>query len=294
MAGSVYFGNATYQTWIKAPQSGMEASPTGYSSKLEFLNGGSSVRRSKQSHREFSMAWTTHMNGSDQANGSYVVKDFFDGLYGDGPFFWLDPFATMSNILPPNWAAPMLAEKDWSNLSDTLIPSFESETYANGYPSKYAKYFVGGSTVDTKKLTIIIPLGYSFHFGWHSTSAGLDAATGPGIRIIPYDRDGDVATALNPDSMLAGGAYRFNTQIDGDTYSRVEIVLANGGSGNFLDIVAMVGQVVRNGDSPTSGDFVSGRGTGNMEFTETPTIAYITSAINGGLIEMSANFTEVL
>lgn len=294
MAGTVYFGNATTQMWIKAPQSGMEASSTGYNSKLEFLNGGSSVRRSKQSHREFAMSWNSHMNGSSQETGSYAVKDFFDGLYGDGPFYWNDPFATTSNILPPNWAAPMLSEKDWSNLSATIVPEFVAQVYANGYPAKYAKYEVAGSTTDTKKLTIIIPEGYVFHFGWHSTSAGLDAASGPGVKLIPYDRDGVVGTALTPDSLLAGGTTRTNTTVDGDDYSRVEICIANGSTTADLDLVAMVGQVLRAGESPATGGFISGRGTNALEFTDTPKVNYITSAIGDGLIEMSANFTEVL
>jgi hypothetical protein len=295
MAGTVYFGNATYQTLIKAPQSGMDASPVGYSNKMEFLNGGSSVRRSKRTHREYSMSWAGQMNNTEASESLYVLKDFYDGLYGDGPFYWNDPFASNSNILPPHWAAPMLAEGEWPNISATVTPTFTSQAYSNGYPIKYASYALAGSAVDTNKLTLIIPVTHSLNLGWHSTSAGVSASSAAGIRIVPYNLSGVAQTAVNPNSLLAGGTTRTNTTFDGASVSRVEIFLANGsGSTSTAALVALIAQILPTGTSVASGGFISGRGITRFEFASSPTISYISSAINNGYFEMSANFVEVV
>jgi hypothetical protein len=56
----------------------------------------------------------------------------------------------------------------------------------------------------------------------------------------------------------------------------------------------MIARIIPTGTSLVAGGFVSGRGTSQLEFTGPPTISYISSAINGGYIEMSANFVEVV
>jgi len=80
MAGTVYFGNANYQTWIKAPASGMGVGSAGYSESLQFLNGGTSVRRSSQTHRTFDMSWSGSMNSGVVDSDLHVIKDFYDDL----------------------------------------------------------------------------------------------------------------------------------------------------------------------------------------------------------------------
>lgn len=295
MAQTAYFGNTKYATFIKAPLSGMTANPTGYSSQLNFLNGGSSVRRSSRTHREFNMSWNGQMNGTDTTENLQVVKDFYDGLYGTGPFYWTDPYAMASNVLPPHWAAPMLDELDWPNLSANITPTFVDGSYANGFPIKRAVYSLPAGHADTSKLTILIPTGYSLHFGWHSTSAGITASSAAGIRIVPYNTSGVVQTAVNPASLLAGGTTRTNQTFAGSSFSRVEIFLANGAaSSSTANLVGMIAQLLPTGTSVATGGFISGRGTTNLEFAGPPTINYISSAINNGYIEMSANFIEVI
>lgn len=295
MAQTAYFGNVNRAVWVKAPQSGMGANPTGYSSQMNFLNGGSSVRRSNRTHREFSMSWSGQMNGTDTTEDLQVVKDFYDGLYGVGPFYWTDPYSMSSNVLPPHWAAPMLDETDWPSLSATVTPTFVAGSYSNGYPIKRAVYTLPASHADTRKLTILIPSTHTLHFGWHSTSAGVSAASSAGIRIVPYNLSGVAQTAVNPASLLAGGTTRTNQTFAGSSFSRVEIFLANGAlTSTATNLVAMIAQLLVTGNSVAAGGFISGRGTTQLEFAGPPTINYISSAINNGFIEMSANFVEVV
>lgn len=293
MAGQVYFGNANYQSWIDAPASGMKVSNQGYASQQQLLNGRAFVRRSRASHRVFSANWLGSLNGTLAPNLK-LIQEFCDGLYGDGPFYWIDPFAAEQNILPPHWASPAMAESDWPALSATVTPTFTAASYSNSYPFKYASYALSGSYVDSRKLTLIIPPGYTLHFGWHSTSAGVVASSAAGIRITPYNLSGVAQTVVTPASLLAGGTTRTNQTFAGSSVSRVEIYLSNGSaSASTANIVAMVAQVLQNGNSVASGKFISGAGTTSLEFSQFPEVEYYSSAINNGQIGMSVTWTEV-
>jgi hypothetical protein len=235
------------------------------------------------------------MNGTDTTENLQIIKDFYDGLYGVGPFYWLDPFAMASNVLPPHYAAPMLSELDWPSLSATITPTFTSNSYGNGFPIKRAVYSLPASHSDSRKLTILVPPTHTLHFGWHASAAGVSASSAAGIRIVPYDLSGVAQTAVNPASLVAGGTTRTNQTFAGSSVSRVEIYLANGsGSTSPANIIAMIAQILPTGTSVATGGFISGRGTTKLEFSEAPTINYISSAINNGFIEMSANFVEVV
>lgn len=289
MAGKVYFGNKTKQTWIKAPQSGMKASSIGYATESQLLSGRTVVRRSKGSHRKFDASWLGSLNTSDTELSLQTIKNFHDGIYGDGPFYWLDPFAKDQNILPEHWAAPMLAEKDWPQLSYDITPTFTTLDVANDYPIKYALYSTSGEYASPEKLVIIIPEGYKFHFGWHGP-AGVGSSTG--IRVLPYLRETGVAdTEINPAKLTAGSAKRTNISVNGNAYSYVEIFLA---TDEALDvaITAMIARVIPDSESVPNGVFIAGKGTTQLEFANAPTFDYYTSSINDGQIGMSVSWVE--
>lgn len=290
MAGQVYFGNKNKQAWIKAPNSGMKASTSGFIAETQFLSGGATVIRSRASHRKFSSTWIGSMNTSVTAENLNLIKDFADGLYGDGPFYWIDPFATNQNILPPHWSAPMLAEKDWTDLSaGTITPAFTAASVANNYPFKYAEYVTTDNYASELKLTVIIPQDYALNFGWHGPSGSSTS----GIRIVPYLRStGAADTALNPTRIDAGGNVRTNTKVKGDTYSYVEIFLATTTAAT-VKITAMIAQVLPENLSVATGGFISGRGTSALEFASFPQIDYYSSAINDGWIGLAVDWLEV-
>jgi len=290
MAGHVYFGTKERQGWVKAPNTGMDAGSKGSASSQQFLNGGASVRRSVGSHREFSMSWTGSVNSPDATESLHSIKDFSDGIFGPGPFFWIDPFAASSNVMPPNWAAPMLAETEWARLSTDIVPTFTEATVANNFPIKYATYVTTGAYASTEKLTLILPTGYNLNFGWHGPSTGSTT----GIRVVPYLRStGEADTALNPNKITAGTTTRTNTVVSGDTYSQVEIFLATGAAAT-VNITAMIAQILPSSVSVATGGFISGRGTGKLQFAESPKITYISSAVADGYAEMTATLIEVV
>ncbi len=289
MASQVYFGNATKQLWIKSPLSGMSAAVESWANESLTLNGRAYVRRSKGSHRKFSPSWIGPSKSTNLSESLTTIKDFADGLYGDGPFYWIDPYAAKTNLMPPHWAAPMLTENDWPNLASGITPTFTSLSASNDYPIKYATYVTAGAYASTNKLTLIIPTGYKLSFGWHGPTGGSST----GVRVVPYKRsNGEADPALNPARITAGSANRVNTNISGTTYSRVEIFIATDVA-STVNISAMIAQVVLDTESVANGGFISGRGTTGIEFASSPQIEYYSANINDGQIGMSVDWVEV-
>jgi len=289
MTGQVYFGNKNKQAWIKAPNSGMKASTNGYIAETQFINGGASVFRSTASHRKFSSTWTGSMNTSVTAENLNLIKDFADGLYGDGPFYWVDPFAASQNVLPPHWAAPMLTEKDWTTLTPELSASFVDATFTNNYPIRYASYSIPTTYASSNKLTIIIPQDYALNFGWH----GPDSGSTTGVRVVPYLRStGEADNAINPIKISTASLTRTNAKIKGDTYSHVEIFIATSGEAT-VNIAGMIAQIIPENYSVEQGGFISGRGTTALQFASFPQIDYYSSTINDGWIGLAADWVEV-
>jgi hypothetical protein len=294
MAGQVYFGNANFQTFIVAPQSGMTASSSGYSATTELLNGRSFVKRSFGASRKFNASWIGPMNSTDMSTSLQTIKDFADGFYGNGKCFWLDPYAVNQNVMPTHWASPALAEYDWPAISATVTPTFNSLSPANGFPSKLASYVLPANHVDARKLTIIIPSTHTLHIGWHASAAGISASSAAGIRMAGYNISGSPQSAVNPVSLLTGGTTRTNQTFSGSTTSRVEIYLANGGgSSSTVLLSAIIAQVLPTGTSVASGGFIDGKGTTALQFAGPLEIEYYSSAVNSGQIGLSTTFVEV-
>ena len=284
----VYFGNKDKQLWIKAPKTGLKAGNTGKIVQNDYLSGRSSVKRSKASKRDYNPSWLGYQNSED-GTSIYVLKDFADGLYGDGPFYFLDPYAVDQNVLPPHWAAPMLTEKDWPSLSSDFSATFTAESVTNNYPIRYASYTTAGAYESTNKLTIIIPQDYALNFGWHGPAAGSST----GVRVVPYLRSNGAAdTAVNPAKLATNSTTRTNLKLKGDTYSYVEIFIATG-TASTVNITGMIAQILPESAVTAQGGFISGRGTTAIEFSQIPEIEYYSAAIGDGLIGLSAGWVEV-
>lgn len=287
MAG-VYFGNKTKQLWIKAPKTGLKAGNSGKLVQNDYLSGRSSVKRSAASKREYNPSWLGYQN-SDDGTSIYVLKDYADGLYGDGPFYFLDPYAIDQNVLAPHWAAPMLTERDWPNIASGITPTIVGENVNNNYPVKYASYETTNNYESTVKFVVIIPVDYALNFGWHGPTAGSTT----GVRVVPYLRStGAADTAVDPVKLATSSTTRTNLKLKGDTYSYVEIFIATT-TASTVNITGMIAQVLPENSTVATGGFISGRGTTAIEFSQIPEIEYYSAAIGDGLIGLSAGWVEV-
>ena len=301
MSRKVYFGNDQKQTWIDAPQSGMTASSAGSIAEQQLLSGSTFIRRSGASHRRFEMSWLGSMNAPALGDSLHTIKDFADGLYGDGPFFWNDPYATKSNLFSPAWANPSMAiDSDWYAIcpddvgvtkSKVLTSSISSLVGANtySYPIYTARYQAPGSpTLESDKFTFYIPAGYTLWIGLH----GHHGETGKAF-VKPY-KNGTAGTPSELTPLGVNTQTRFSTSISSNIADKAEFYLAKVAPGTCtFHIVGLMAHLLPSGETPETGNFISGRGTTGLEFASFPNIEYYSASLNDGQVGMSVTLAEV-
>jgi hypothetical protein len=280
----------------------MVAAPIGFVEKLDFLNGGSSVRKSVGSHREFGMSWNGSMNNPGNINDISVIKDFADGIHGEGPFYWADPFAMSSNLFSPPWAAPALSiDTGWYAIcpddvgvtKSKVLTSTLSALVGNntqGYPLYTAVYVTPGSpTLERDKFTFYITEGYTLAIGAH----GYHGATGKAF--IKGYKNGTAGTAQELTMLGVDTDVRCNKFITHSTADRVDFYLAKVSSSPCTFYLSgIIAQLIPGSVSTApTGDFISGRGTQKLEFSSM-NINYASANINNGQIQMDASLIEVV
>jgi hypothetical protein len=221
----------------------------------------------------------------------HTIKDYFDGIYGDGPFYWLDPFAIDSNLLAPNWASPMLSQNGWESISSVGTASLvDTEANTRNYPYKSLRLSFSASVQEsTQSFRIILPESHRLHFGWHGEQNSGDAT----IVLRCYDRDTGSATDVNTEPLAVTSSIRTNAQVRGRDYSMVDILVKNTtASTSVIDIAGMIAQVLPELSSVEQGDFISGRGTKGLLFSSAPSITYVSAKINDGYVELATDFIE--
>lgn len=299
---SVYFGNANKQTWIKAPSTGMQAGASGFISEAQLLDGSTYVKKSKGSHRRFDMSWLGNLNDTSLSESLQTIKDFCDGVYGNGPFFWNDPYAVKSNLFSPSWATPSLSiDGDWPDICPDDAPvtkekvttaSISSLVGANtqDYPTYAAKFTAaGGDNAESNKFTLYIPDGYTLWLGLHGHHGSTGAAFAK-----PYSSAGVAGTPVSLTPLGVNTTTRVNTSFSSTTAKKVEFYLAKTGTTPCtFHIVGVIAQLLPTGTSPAVGGFLTGRGTTGLDFATFPQIEYYSANINNGQIGMSATLVEV-
>ena len=292
MERKVYFGNANKQLWITAPQSGLVASTNTYIAQNVLLSGRGLIKRSKASHRGFSATWLGSMNSEAIEDSLHTIKDFADGIYGSGPFYWLDPYAKETNLLPPHWASPMLSvDSDWPSITSIGTPYLmDTSDGTKNYPYKSLVTYSEGIAESSQSVRIIIPEGYKLHFGWHGDREG-DSTT---VVLRAYERSTGDTTDIITEPLSISSGVRTNKTVSGNTYSMVDIFIANvTGDPCAIAIAGMIAQVLPDSGYVEQGNFISGRGTTALEFSEMPEFEYYSANINNGQVGLSAAFTEV-
>jgi hypothetical protein len=245
------------------------------------------------------MNWLGSMN--DTENSLNVIKDFADGLYGEGPFFWNDPYATTSNMFPPAWAAPAMSiDTDWDAIcpddvgitKEKVLTSSVADLVGNntqGYPIHTAKFTAPGSpNAESDKFTFYIPDGHTLWLGLHGHHGTTGAAFGK-----PY-KNGVAGTPVNLTPLQVSTPTRVNTSFSSTNADKVEFYLAKiAPSPCTFHVTGLIAQILKTGVAPEQGPFVSGRGTEKLEFASLPEIEYYSAAINNGQIGMSATLAEI-
>lgn len=257
----MFFGTPERMTWVNCPAIDVDLSKGRWSVGGEYLNGGAYVRRSQTGHKIYRMAW----NLADQED-IYDIVNYDDGLYGDGLIYFYEAFAIASNVLPQYWASPRLARNDAPPLVLGKRPSLVATgSNTRGYPTMSAVYNLSNSD-KFATLWLPIPEGYVLHIGAHGSAT--DTAS---VAVI---EDGD--TDSTPLTLLSVTT----PVLTNHTFSGVPgVTLTLSGSGN-LTLAGLVAQVLPEGKSAPTGNFISGRGHSGCRFSGPAQVTGLSAVLN--------------
>lgn len=254
--------------WVKVHSPGSEYAQASYSERLDYLNGGVGIRTSWASHGERTLTW----NRVTQEEAREIA-DFADGMYGNGPFYLIDPVSATQNVLTKHWATPALGVKDGIRLRATgkePILRTAGANMQNGFPLEEAEYTfnnVGGGA----PAYIPIPPGHVAWVGVH----GNPASTG-GITVQPnvggywVGVPTLIPVASPEDDPLFSHSF---AATPGSNSSGIELSLQTDSETDVtVSLSALIVQIHPAGVTPTGTKFISGQGISGFSFEGKPQI----------------------
>lgn len=265
----VYFGNLRKAGWVKAPDVGIAAGSIGSIENIGFASGGGFVAVSPGTHRKFNFSWSV-----GQIDEFQYLWNYRNGLYGTGLLYWVDPYASYYNALPPHWAAPFLTCVGWPSLVGAQSnPSQVAATSALfNQPIYSAQYTISTppNTVPDRQLVLLIPPTMQLNIGFSGTASG-----GAVVRVLPVNVDGSLAAVQDFTLLAAGSSTRTNKVFSGATYSAVRIYITSTISGSaILKLDSGDANYSLIGAAYTGTNHNEGRGHTGMRFASEITQAY--------------------
>jgi hypothetical protein len=276
----MYFGNRNYMQWVRAPQINYDSSKRGWFGTAGYLNGGQFVRRSSTAAKGYVFTW--NMKSRDEIR---AINDYYDGVYGTGAIYFLDPFAMDKNVLPQYWATPALANNDAPLLAGAYDEDrpivLPTDPNTNGYPYLTATYNIDSDTL-LNTVFIPVPPGYTLWLGFHGSVTGT-----ANVVVTPTTGPTSTGTSFAALPLPVQTTQRVNVSVDGDTYTGA--VISFGGAGT-LKLAGLIAQVLPTGRAPEPGGFISGQGHSGCSYFEEPTLTNYSAAIDK--VSMTANLVE--
>jgi hypothetical protein len=267
----VFFGTTQYMTNLRTPDAGMTARQVGYAEELQYENGGMDVYRpSSAYHMEYDFNYG--LQEASGASGLNVFSDFAAGLYGSPTVYFADPMFYDVNLMPPNFAAPMLAERGWKSIGGTLTPTY-SNTTSNTVGQPYRSVAFDTSTLAANTLlsqgyaTVIIPIPPGMTL-WLGASG---SATGNAVVRVESWLAGAASPASSSNLTLLSvtGSTRLNTSVASTNANYVKLGIASSAVGaGTITLASMMAQLWPIGYTPTlTGNFQSGQGNNGLKFS---------------------------
>lgn len=239
---SFYFGTVERMSWVPCPAINAGIGVRNWSEDGNYLSGGAWVNRSVASARQYSFSWNPMPNES-----LAKVLNYFDGLYGDGPFYFIDPFAETTNLLPAWLAAPRLAVQGAPSLVEDYDPTLiTTPVNTLDYPTRGARYVLTSGSI-SQVYSFPIPEGHTLHIGAHGVSTGTAAITvnGTALTLLP----------------VTSGT-RTNRTVNGQGWADIAVT----GVGN-LDLYGIIAQVRPTSETVPGGGFIAGVGNSGVDFS---------------------------
>lgn len=276
MSKPFYIGTRERMLQTRSPSVGFPSGKAGFSSQINFLNGGASIRRSRASHKRYEMTWDSFTR--DQAR---VILDLADQVYGVGDIYWHDPFVADRNCLPQWWGTPATGLDDGLplNRGERGTP-IATPPNTLGFPVQSILYTCAGAG---RSVWIPIPVG---HTAW----IGAYGANGTGGQVITTPTTGatTVGTASALTLMAVTDPARFNRSITA-AGGRTGVLISLGGTGT-VTLSGLMVQVLLDGVTPQTGGFISGQGHSGCQFVAQPDYTPYSSAFD--TVGVVAEFVE--
>lgn len=276
----MWFGNRNYMQWIPCPQVGASYGSGGSSQAGGYLHGGAFRRQTLNAAKTRRLTWT--LNGRDAIR---PITDYVEGVYGEGAIYWLDPFDMDKNVLPQSVATPSLGGYDAVTLNGSIVRPQLVGTSSNslGYPTESALYTLNAATDTPYRQWIPIPPGYTAWIGAHGISGSGGAV---------YARTTNSATAGGSSTALTMLPVTSTTRVNHSfpasaSVSGLEVWI--GGTGT-VTLSGIIVQVLKTGDTPEAGGFISGQGHSGMSYDGWPEQNNYSAALD--LIGLTADFIE--
>lgn len=242
-----------------------------YSDSLRFLNGGTAVRKSADSHKRYDLSF----QGSNYRNNDIdTVMDYYHGEYGQGLIYFTDPtsIGLGKNVLRRNWATPALILEGYKNIANTAP---EAVTTAS-LPA--VKWVLDGNA--NRKFTILLPANHTLWLGARHTVTG-------NAEITVY-KDGAVVGDITPTAL--DSTTIITDYFTGEGYYQIEIT---GDNNDEITIQSMIAQILPNNTTPIyTGEHIRGSGVSGMRFSADNVPYEYVSQFNS-LRSFSVELTEV-
>lgn len=97
-----------WQGWIDTPNSGADASATGWNTDATFLSGGGYADRSWGTHKRYAFEWSA----ASSRQAAQFMQDLRNGSHGTGLIRFIEPTLYDTNVLPARIASPALITED--------------------------------------------------------------------------------------------------------------------------------------------------------------------------------------
>lgn len=273
---SVFFGTEGRMTWIKAPAINVGMSKGKWTSSGVMLNGGAYELNSNYAHRRFDFAW--NLMSPEEVR---KITRYFDGVYGEGLLYYLDPFAMNSNVLPLSWSTPRLAADDAPPLVLDQVPTLSPVVpNSNDLPVQAATYTLSASSV-FDSVFIPVPDGEGLNIGVVGSRTGTAAVT-----FTP--RTGSTVTP----TLLGVGATNLISNYLTGTGGGVTVSLSGTGTITLVGMQARVSSVSELIVPYTDG-FVAGEGHSGLRLSGVANISGYSAPSALNLQSISATLTEV-
>lgn len=285
----MWFGTKDKMQWIDAPLAGAEAGKVSWGVEGTFLNGGGYARNAWDNHNEYVFSWRK----TSSRQSAQIMQDYAAGVHGRGLIYFTDPLTMTTNILPPVWAAPSIAE---GNVRNPLSRGARYQTVPTpdnswNLPSRGLQIRdVESALAETPKLFIPIPPGMTLH--WVYWADRTDASAGINIqRVLEGGQEG----GLIPEGITYPSdtepVINSATLVSGEVGVNFWVRRPTSGAINLYGVRAWL-QPSHKAPKLPGNTWMGGQGNSGCRFVGKPT--YIMhNGVDGGQIEYGAVLKEV-